>query len=148
MSTLNKNEPPKWFTALVGVAMLCGVVYACTDSPEEKAAKAAEVAEIERQARSPEGIAKAAAEKRKADIKYQFSSYDGSHRNLVKFVKSNMNDPDSFDHTSTNAHDLRDHLVVNMEYRGKNSYGAVVKGFIKVKTDIETGEILAVVEQF
>jgi hypothetical protein len=31
-------------------------------------------------------------------LKKQFSAYDGLHRGLEKYIKNNMNDPDSYEH--------------------------------------------------
>ncbi len=61
---------------------------------------------------------------KKERILKQFSSWDGSHSNLKKWVKNNMKDPKSFEHVETTYTDKGDHLVVYMKYRGKNSFGA------------------------
>jgi len=63
---------------------------------------------------------------RKERILKQFSSWDGSHNNLKKWVKNNMNDPKSFEHVETTYTDKGDYLLVYMKYRGKNSFGAKV----------------------
>ena len=74
-------------------------------------------------------------------IKRAFSSRDSSHGGLTKWVKENMNDPDSYEHVSTSYVDMGDHLVINMTFRGKNMSGDVVEDFIKAKVDLE-GNVL------
>ncbi|HLO37373.1 MAG TPA: hypothetical protein VK173_02675 [Lacibacter sp.] len=75
-----------------------------------------------------------------------FSSWDGSHRNLVKAVKENMNDPKSFEHVETKFWDFGDsNIVVLMKYRGKNGFGGVVTETIKAQTIIN-GTIVKVFE--
>ena len=74
-------------------------------------------------------------------IKRAFSSRDSSHGGLTKWVKKNMNDPDSYEHVSTSYVDMGDHLVINMTFRGKNMSGDVVEDFIKAKVDLE-GNVL------
>jgi hypothetical protein len=86
------------------------------------------------------------AKKREKAIKLQFSSWSGAHRKLEKMIKENMNDKNSYEHVSTNYFDMGDHLIVNSTYRGKNSYGAVVKGFVKAKISIE-GDILSILDE-
>jgi uncharacterized protein YhaN len=96
-----------------------------------------------------------AAEKVKADssdklkarteeIEKSFSGWDGSHTGLVKYVKNNLNDADSFEHVETKYFDLGDYLIVNMRYRAKNAFGAKVLGFIKAKVDLN-GNVLEII---
>lgn len=83
---------------------------------------------------------------RQIEIEKQFSSWDGSHRNLEKLIKQNMNDPDSYEHVETKYWDMDDHLVVMTTFRGKNAFGGVVKNFIKAKVDMN-GNIIEVIDQ-
>lgn len=83
---------------------------------------------------------------RQEAIKAGFSPWDGSHLKLERFVKKNMNDPDSYEHVKTRYWDMQNYLVVKTVFRGKNAYGAKVMNSVKVKTDIFTGEILEVME--
>ena len=57
-----------------------------------------------------------------------FSGWDGSNPELVEYVKSRMNDPNSFEHVETKfyEHDGGDKLRIVMTYRGKNGFGGVV----------------------
>lgn len=72
---------------------------------------------------------KEAEEKAKFDewVKRQFSGWDGSHRELVKLVKENMNDAKSFEHMETKySVDGRNGIKVFMKFRGANAFGAKV----------------------
>jgi len=88
----------------------------------------------------------AVADAREESIDDQFSKYDGSHRNLTRFIKENMNDPDSYDHVKTVYWDRDDYLIVETTFRGKNAFGAVVKNSVKAKVSLE-GEILQIISQ-
>lgn len=80
---------------------------------------------------------------RKERILKQFSSGDGSHRNLEKWIKNNMNDPKSFEHVETTYTDKGDHLLVYMKYRGKNAFGAKVIQTVIGTVDLN-GNVLSV----
>jgi hypothetical protein len=87
----------------------------------------------------------AAREKKKADFeKNCFSSWNGSCRELVSYVKERMNNPKSFEHVETKYYTSNDYAVVIMTYRGTNAFGAVVTGNIKAKVsfDCEVLEIM------
>lgn len=86
-----------------------------------------------------------ALEARKKSIEAQFSPWDGAHRSLERVIKEKMNDPSSYEHSATQYFDMGDHLIVNTEYRGKNSYGGVVKGFTKAKVGLD-GEVIEILE--
>lgn len=78
-------------------------------------------------------------------IEDQFSSWDGSHKNLTKYIKDNMNDPDSYEHIETKYYDMNDHLIVITKFRGTNSFGGKVLNAIKAKVDLE-GNILEIIQ--
>lgn len=80
---------------------------------------------------------------RQNKIKLQFSSWDGSHSALKSYVKDNMNDPSSFDHIKTTYSDKGNYLLVQMKFRGKNSFGAKIIEVVTAKVDLE-GNILSV----
>lgn len=83
-------------------------------------------------------------EARRKKIEAAFSPWDGSHRNLVKYVKENMNDPESFDHDKTTYQVYRgDTLLIHMTYRGKNAFGGVVRNGVVAKALID-GQLLEV----
>ncbi|WP_139166598.1 hypothetical protein [Epilithonimonas hungarica] len=71
------------------------------------------------------------------------SGYDGSCKNLVRFVKPNLPDPSSFEHIDTAFKRMDDYVLVIMKYRTKNTYGALVIGVVtaKVSYDCEVLEI-------
>ena len=86
-------------------------------------------------------------EKRKAEFEEKcLSSYDGSNRELVRIVKENMNDPDSFEHAETLYKLFKDYAVVVMKYRGKNDFGALVLGSVTAKVNIEDGSVISIEE--
>lgn len=112
--------PPTFKDQIIGVIIL-GVIgfslYSCvSDSPAEKAAK--ETAKAE----------KAAADK-KAGF-HCLSGWDGSHREVVSAVKSQLRDPSSFEHVQTRVSPMSEsgeHRLV-MTYRAKNGFGALTGG--------------------
>jgi hypothetical protein len=63
---------------------------------------------------------------RKELIEKQFSSWDGSHYKLEAYIKSTMNDPDSYQHIKTVYLDKGDYLLVKTTFRGKNVFNALV----------------------
>lgn len=83
-------------------------------------------------------------------IKQQFSAWDGSHKRLVEFIKTSMNDQDSFKHINTTYRlvlsEEDPHLIVKMTYSGNNAFGARVKGNLLAKADITDGSILEIIE--
>lgn len=81
-------------------------------------------------------------EERQNLIYKQFSNWDGSHRNLKRYVKSNMNDPKSFEHIETTYTDKGTYLYVYMKFRGSNAFGATVLNTIRAKVDLQ-GNILS-----
>lgn len=87
-----------------------------------------------------------ASEMRQDSIESQFNAWNGSHVKLVRLVKNVMNDPRSFEHVSTVYEDKGDHILVYMQYRGANSFGATILDDITVKADMN-GNIIEVVEQ-
>lgn len=84
---------------------------------------------------------------RKKVIDRLFSVWDGSNYKLVAYVKKNMQDPKSFEHVSTKywVFDKTNTIVIKMQYRGKNSFNAVVMERVKATVNIE-GELLEVKE--
>jgi len=87
------------------------------------------------------------AAERKKKIEMQFSVWDGSHRNLERFIKMTMNDPDSYDHVKTAYWDMGDYLIVKTTFRGKNAFGGVVVNWVKAKVDLD-GNIINIMETY
>lgn len=52
-----------------------------------------------------------------------FSAWDGSHPALVRAVKKQLNDPDSFEHLETSTIDKGDYYIVIMKFTAKNGFG-------------------------
>lgn len=82
---------------------------------------------------------------RKKRIENQFSVWNGSHRNLERYIKSIMNDPSSYKHVETVYWDMKTHLVVRTTFRGKNVFGGVVTNSIKAEVSLN-GDILDIIE--
>jgi hypothetical protein len=79
-------------------------------------------------------------------LQRNFDPWDGSHINLVKYLKENLNDPDSYEHVDTRYWDVSDSdIVVLMKYRAKNAFGGKILGAIKARTDIN-GNILKILD--
>lgn len=87
-----------------------------------------------------------ANEERQKNIESQFSSWNGSHRNLERLIKSSMNDPDSYDHVETTYVNNGNHLRVVTRFRGRNAFGGVITEVVEAKVGIN-GQILEVVER-
>lgn len=85
--------------------------------------------------------------KRKELIEKQLSSWDGSHIELTKIIKKSMNDPNSYEHEETVYWDMGDHIVVRTTFRGKNTFGGVVKNSVKAKADVDSGKVIEIIEQ-
>jgi hypothetical protein len=84
---------------------------------------------------------------RQDKIKEQFSFWDGSHNNLVAFVKERMHNPKSFEHVETTFADggIDYGVIVTMRYRGTNTFGAIVTNSITARVDIN-GNIIEITE--
>lgn len=63
---------------------------------------------------------------RKKLIEEQFSSWDGSHLALTRYIKNHMNDPKSYQHVETRYGDRGDFIMITTKFRGKNAFGGVV----------------------
>ena len=105
-----------------------------TEREAERVAKAEERAlakqkrKAEREAeREAERVAKA-EEKRKGF--HCLSSWDGSHRGVVKDVEDQLNDPDSFDHDETRVTPVSAEgtHTLSMKFRAKNAFGGLMRG--------------------
>jgi hypothetical protein len=68
-------------------------------------------------------------------IERQFSTWDGSHKNLAHYIKQKMNDPDSYEHIETKYSVYDTFIVVTTKFRGKNLFGAKVINEIQAQVD-------------
>jgi hypothetical protein len=91
-----------------------------------------------------ENGAKAKKEAREKELASAFSAWDGSHKTLERYVISNMNDPDSYEHVETKYIDKGDHLVLITRFRGKNGFGGTVVNSISAKAKL-SGEIIEII---
>ena len=80
-------------------------------------------------------------------IKSQFLSWDGSHRDLVKRIKSRMHDAGSFEHVKTQYRIEKSNgkLFVKTTFRGNNEFGAKVLNTASAEYTLE-GRFIAFVE--
>src|SRR5690606_12808208 len=65
------------------------------------------------------------AEKAKKDIESHFNPWNGSHIQLVEYVKPKLRDPSSFEHVETSYVDKGDKIFVTMHFRCKNGFGGI-----------------------
>jgi len=129
---------------LIGV-LITFILLASVSTLKQRTVDTEREIRIARQTQAKAQIKQAQTPEQK--IKKQFSAWDGSHRELVKMVKKNMNDPSSFDHESTVYWDNGDGTInVLMRYRGKNAFGGLVIDSVKAKFHIESGMFLGVVQ--
>ena len=112
------------------------VIVIITDEDNDTTSPVRETARVERPVEKPVGKKEVSKDEK---IKRQFSSWDGSHRLLVKMVKNVMNDPDSFDHDTTRYRVLPNDegIQVSMIYRGKNAFGGVVRNTITAQFSLD-----------
>jgi hypothetical protein len=82
---------------------------------------------------------------RQLQIDRQFSIYDGSHVKLVKTIKAQMDDPQSFKHIKTVHWDHDDYLIVRTVYSGKNVFRKRMKYLMKAKVSLD-GDVLEIIE--
>lgn len=95
-------------------------------------------------------------------IERQFSAWDGAHHDLVRLVKNNMNDPDSFEHVETkylriqtqeqidtvgNGADIDD-LYLYMKFRGANAFGGKILSEVEALVDKSAGTIMIISDGF
>lgn len=76
-----------------------------------------------------------------------FSGWNGSYRPLEKIIKNSMNDEDSYKHVRTTYRVLlkgKPHAIVSTTFSGTNAYSARVKQTVSADVDVETGQIISV----
>lgn len=100
-------------------------------------------------AMTPEQRAEYQKEQQRQALANQFADkferkFDGSIKPVVEYVKSHMKNPDSFKHVKTEwfiSTDADRQYIVRMQYRGTNSFGAVVTEKVELIVDQE-GKII------
>jgi hypothetical protein len=86
----------------------------------------------------------AAAQKAAMESKLagQFSGFDGSHRNVEAFIKSQLKDPSSYEHVETRYTVNTNTITVYTKYRARNSFNAVVTE-TRIATVDSEGKVLS-----
>ncbi|MBS0467951.1 MAG: hypothetical protein JSS31_12475 [Proteobacteria bacterium] len=77
-----------------------------------------------------------------ANVKGQFSSYDGSHRKVEAAIKARLKDPGSYEHVETRYSVNADSITVHTTYRARNSFNALVPGTAVATVDAN-GNVLS-----
>jgi hypothetical protein len=116
------------FLAVVVVGGL--IVAGCSESDAEKQAK------LEKEVATQQALAKIKAEEKQKGF-HCLSGWDGSHTSVVRWVKNNLKDPDSYQHKETRITPMMKdgkHVLV-MEYRAKNSFGGYVINSVMATVD-------------
>ncbi len=70
-------------------------------------------------------------------IQAQFSAWSGAHKDLERYIKKRLKDPDSYEHIETGYNDNGDHIMVLMRYRAKNSFGGFALESVRARCTIE-----------
>lgn len=73
------------------------------------------------------------------------SGWDGSCTKLVWEFKPTLLDPKSFEHIDTSFKMMNDYVMVIMQYRAKNAFGAYNIGIVTAKVSYEC-EILEITQ--
>jgi len=68
---------------------------------------------------------------------------------LERFIKENMNNPDSYDHVRTihgGPGDTTNSMKMKIVYRGSNVFGGIVENWILAEVNTKTGQINQIIE--
>jgi hypothetical protein len=79
------------------------------------------------------------------DIDKQFHPWDGAHIKTEELVEASMKDPDSYEHVKSEYKVREGYLEVKLTYRGKNSFNATTTEVIRTKCDLQSGEVLEII---
>ncbi|GAB4042568.1 hypothetical protein GCM10028810_01870 [Spirosoma litoris] len=80
---------------------------------------------------------------RREHVESLFSAYDGSHAQLEKAIKSEMKNPDSYEHVETRFRDDSTTIYVITTFRGTNSFGGIVPQKAEATINAKDGHILS-----
>jgi len=82
-------------------------------------------------------------------VEAPINHFDGSHRELERYIKAGMIDPDSYEHVKTTYIMPADSnaltAIFTTVYRGKNFFGATVENAITARCDLESGRVIEVI---
>jgi hypothetical protein len=81
-------------------------------------------------------------ELRAEDVSRLFSGFDGSHAELEAVIKSDMNDPESYEHVETRYRDDGSTIYVITTFRGKNAFGGTVTHKAEATLGGSSGKIM------
>lgn len=112
--------------SMISVIIILSLLMSCSSNPPEESTPKVET--------------------RQDIIEKSFSAWDGSHRNLERYVKDHMKNPESYKHVDTRYVDNGDHLLIYTKFRGTNSYGGVVTNIVKAKVSLN-GEVIHVFDE-
>lgn len=84
-----------------------------------------------------------AIQARRDSVEAAFSAWDGSHVQLTKYIKENLNDRDSYEHVQTRFWDMNNHIVIKTQFRANNAFGAKILQRVHAKAKIN-GKLLEV----
>lgn len=74
------------------------------------------------------------------------SSWDDSHIELVKYIKKNINDPESFEHVETSYGLQKDYAIIVMQFRCRNAFGGLVLNSVKATVSLDDCSVLSIEE--
>lgn len=128
----------KWLA--IGVIVLVTVKfleekYTMTFHPEvysaRQAAEAADAAREKAKVAAAEATKEADARAKRENGFHCLSGWDGSHRQLVSYVKDRLREPSSFEHIETRVTPVKDgtHTAL-MRYRARNGFGGMNVGTV------------------
>jgi hypothetical protein len=132
----------KWFLITIGVIVVLGLLPKGNNGDKGGETKKTMTKEDSLNVIKQDSIKK--VKERKEYVEKHFSKWDGSHRGVERYIKDNMNDPDSYEHVKTTYLESPEYLVVTTKYRGKNKFGGLVlqENIFKVNYEGEVLEVL------
>lgn len=121
----SSEKVKEFITGIIGLVIIIAVVkFSCKGSDESSESSKKQIP-------------------RKDRIDKQFS-YDGSHKKLKEYIKSILNDPDSYENIKTVFWDRDSIIVVKTEFTAKNGYGGRVRNIIMANCDTLEGNIIKI----
>lgn len=131
-----KRKTP-WYVYVLSV--LFGIWFVGTILPEEDTAASIPLSAEEQAVQD----SLQAIQARRDSVEAAFSGWDGSHVNLTKYIKENLNDRGSYEHVQTRFWDMKNHIVIKTQFRANNAFGAKILQRVHAKAKID-GELIEV----
>ncbi len=123
MSKAKKKD--QRIVSILFIGIFCMVGYALCSSPSEEDTRTEEEKLVDN----------------------HFSPWDGSHIELTKLIKENLNDPDSYEHLETTYRIQGDTIWVFTNFRSRNGFGGMVREGVTAITDKQTGKVIEWMKQ-